>query len=166
MRILGIDPGLVNIGYAVWDDNDGWTIGEIHPQGEDDFEKMAAGGDAIANLLETYRPHAVGVEKVFTKAGWRANLLPAAGAFIALYEAARFRGSVLSGSVLSGCALFEIPPTEAWAAFTGTGRRNRHKARVLKVAQGLVGEQVGQHEADAMAVASAVKRRLETNADV
>lgn len=128
MRILGIDPGLTRLGVGVVDTSAGRTVTlvyagvirtvpEIAPH-----RRLASIFEGIEQIIATYHPAAVAVERVFAQANVRSVTGTSQAAGVAMLAAAR-----------AHLPLGLHSPSEVKAAVTGDGRAN--KAAVQKMVQ-------------------------------
>ncbi|MDQ3734876.1 MAG: crossover junction endodeoxyribonuclease RuvC [Actinomycetota bacterium] len=123
MRVLGIDPGLTRCGYAVIDGSPGRSPSAITysvvrtPPGAELGERLMELSDAIAEVIRTYQPEVLAVERVFSQHNVRTVMGTGQAAGVAILAAAR-----------AGIAVAMYTPTEVKAAVTGSG--NAEKAQV------------------------------------
>lgn len=123
--ILGLDPGLARLGFAVLKRNFSSPI--ILDVGCFETDKKMSTGerlnlisDKIIYLIEKYKPDAVAVEKLFFSKNVKTALTVAEARGVIIYTA----------STLS-CKIFEFSPQEVKIAATGQGRAD--KAQVQKM---------------------------------
>ena len=126
MRVLGIDPGLTRCGVGVVEGEPGRTLAAVAV----DVVRTAAGidlalrllqiQDAIVDWLETYRPDAVAVERVFTQANVRTVMGTAQASGVALAAAAGY-----------GVPVVLYTPSEVKAAVTGSGRADKAQVTAM-----------------------------------
>lgn len=147
MRILGIDPGTIRVGWGVVDALGSRYVGVAHgvlecPPDEPPAERLAKALDAIAGILETYRPDAVAVEDGFAGPNPRAALRVGEGRGVALAAAGR-----------AGVPVTLYAPTVVKRAVAATGRAGKVSvARMVALLLGL--REVPESDAaDALAVA-------------
>ena len=123
MRVLGIDPGLTRCGYAIID---GWpgrapravTYSVLRTPPEAELgQRLLTLSDAIAELITTYQPEVVAVERVFSQHNVRTVMGTGQAAGIAILAATR-----------AGIPVALHTPSEVKAAVTGSG--NADKAQV------------------------------------
>ncbi|PXY23691.1 crossover junction endodeoxyribonuclease RuvC [Prauserella coralliicola] len=135
MRVLGVDPGLTRCGLGVVDGGLGRTVTCVAvdvvrtPPDADLAGRLLQVSDAVEEWLDTYRPEAVAVERVFSQHNVRTVMGTAqAGGVVALSAARR------------GLPVAFHTPSEVKAAVTGSGRADKAQVtgmvtRLLKLAQ-------------------------------
>ncbi|MDQ0381949.1 crossover junction endodeoxyribonuclease RuvC [Amycolatopsis thermophila] len=142
MRVLGVDPGLTRCGLGVVDGGTGRTVSCVAvdvvrtPVGDPLERRLLAVADAVEHWLDTYRPQAVAVERVFSQHNVRTAMGTAqAGGVVALAAARR------------GLPVVFHTPSEVKAAVTGSGRAD--KAQVTGMVTRLLGLAQAPRPADA-----------------
>ncbi|WP_115944737.1 crossover junction endodeoxyribonuclease RuvC [Amycolatopsis thermalba] len=132
MRVLGVDPGLTRCGLGVVDGGTGRTVScvavdVVRTPVDDTLERrLLAVSDAVERWLDTYRPEAVAIERVFSQHNVRTAMGTAqAGGVVALAAARR------------GLPVVFHTPSEVKAAVTGSGRAD--KAQVTGMVTRLLG---------------------------
>ncbi|MBK1788086.1 crossover junction endodeoxyribonuclease RuvC [Prauserella cavernicola] len=135
MRVLGVDPGLTRCGLGVVDGGLGRTVSCVAvdvvrtPADADLAVRLLEVSDAVEHWLDTYRPQAVAVERVFSQHNVRTAMGTAqAGGVVALSAARR------------GLPVVFHTPSEVKAAVTGSGRADKAQVtgmvtRLLKLAE-------------------------------
>lgn len=120
MRVLGVDPGLTRCGLGVVDGGLGRAITCVAvdivrtPSDEDLPTRLLTLSNAVEEWLETYRPEAVAVERVFSQHNVRTVMGTAqVGGVVALNAARRDLPVVFH------------TPSEVKAAVTGSGRADK-----------------------------------------
>lgn len=126
MRVLGIDPGLTRCGYAIIDGSPGrapravtYSVLRTPPDAELG-ERLLAISDAIAELISTYLPDVVAVERVFSQHNVRTVMGTGQAAGVAILEATR-----------AGVAVAMYTPTEVKAAVTGSGNADKGQVSAM-----------------------------------
>ncbi|WP_199434854.1 crossover junction endodeoxyribonuclease RuvC [Qaidamihabitans albus] len=149
MRVLGVDPGLTRCGLGVVDGGLGRTItcvavDVVRTDADADVAaRLLRISDTVEEWLDTYRPGAVAVERVFSQHNVRTVMGTAqAGGVVALSAARR------------GLPVVFHTPSEVKAAVTGSGRADKAQVtgmvtRLLK----LVEKPSPADAADALALA-------------
>lgn len=135
MRVLGVDPGLTRCGVGVVEGAIGRPLRAVAV----DVVRTAASDDlgsrlvqierALDEWLDTYRPDAVAVERVFAQHNVRTVMGTAQASGIAVVAAAR-----------RGIPVALHTPSEVKAAVTGSGRADKAQvttmvARILKLGE-------------------------------
>ncbi|NPA15268.1 MAG: crossover junction endodeoxyribonuclease RuvC [Deferribacteres bacterium] len=140
MRVLGIDPGSVRLGYAVFDGEALVDCGTVSLSG-DMRERAYAAYRSIAEVLRRFAVSQVAMEKVFY--GKNAS---------SLIKLAQCRGAVLAALGEAGVELFEYHPSEVKKAITGNG--SAPKSQVMWMVKALFSiDDLKSDAADAVAVA-------------
>ncbi|SFB22758.1 Holliday junction endonuclease RuvC [Amycolatopsis marina] len=135
MRVLGVDPGLTRCGLGVVDGGTGRSVACVAvdvvrtPADADLAIRLLRISEAVEHWLDTYRPQAVAVERVFSQHNVRTVMGTAqTGGIVALAAARR------------GLPVVFHTPSEVKAAVTGSGRADKAQVtimvtRLLKLAQ-------------------------------
>jgi crossover junction endodeoxyribonuclease RuvC len=142
MRVLGIDPGLTRCGIGVVDvapDRRATLVyvGVVHtPPATDLGERLLSVSTAIREVLATYHPTAMAVERVFAQHNLRTVMGTAQASGIALALGAEF-----------GLTVGLHTPSEVKAAITGYG--SAQKAQVGAMVARVLGLDAVPRPADA-----------------
>jgi crossover junction endodeoxyribonuclease RuvC len=128
-RILGIDPGLRNTGFAVLD-HDSRAVryvasGAIKTGSGELPQRIGAIVTGILTLIDEYHPTVAAIEKVFVNVNPQSTLL--------LGQA---RGAALSGLVLRELPVFEYTALQVKQAVVGHGKA--HKSQVQEMVKRLL----------------------------
>lgn len=132
MRVLGVDPGLTRCGIGVVDTAGGRRLSVAHvsvvttPRDLPLERRLLVLEQAIENIVETWRPDRVSIERVFSQHNVRTAMGTAQAGAVAVLIAAR-----------RGIAVSWRTPTEVKAAVTGSGRAD--KAQVTAMVMRLLG---------------------------
>lgn len=116
MRILGIDPGYAIVGYGVVNVENGryfpLEYGAITTRAGDDFGlRLKEIYEGMTELLDTFRPQAAAVEKLY----FTNNKTTGIGV-------AEARGVILLTLAQAGVPLYEYTPMQVKQAVTGYGK--------------------------------------------
>ncbi|MFL6055909.1 MAG: crossover junction endodeoxyribonuclease RuvC [Actinoallomurus sp.] len=142
MRVLGVDPGLTRCGVGVVDGAPGAqlrlvTVDVIRTSPDDELGTRLIGLErGLERLLDTFRPDAVAVERVFSQ-----------------HNVSTVIGTAQAGAIAIACgARRGLPvalhtPSEAKAAVTGNGRAD--KAQVTSMVTRLLRLDTPPRPADA-----------------
>lgn len=148
MIILGIDPGLAIVGWAVLESVRGNTrpiaYGAITTPAHTDIEKrLVMIEEDLAKIIEKYKPDEVAIEELF----FNTNSTTA----IAVAEA---RGVILLTSHKAGVKIYEYTPLQVKSAVVGYGKAEKHQviAMVTSILK-LPGPPKPDDTADAVAIA-------------
>ncbi|MGH3446473.1 MAG: crossover junction endodeoxyribonuclease RuvC [Nocardioidaceae bacterium] len=126
MRVLGVDPGLTRCGLGVVEGTLGKPLSAV---AVDCVRTSADGtlGDRLLRIdagvdewIETYRPDAVAVERVFSQHNVRTVMGTAQASGVAIVAAARH-----------GIPVALHTPSEAKAAVTGSGRADKAQVTTM-----------------------------------
>lgn len=142
MRVLGVDPGLTRCGLGVVDGAPGrrLTLVEVsvaRSASDDPLEqRLLVIEDALNAVLDTTKPDAVAVERVFSQHNVRTVM-----------GVAQVSGVVLAAAARRGLPVALHTPSEVKAAVTGQGRAD--KAQVGAMVARLLGLSEAPKPADA-----------------
>lgn len=148
MRILGIDPGLANVGYGIIDysENDCKLLayGVIKTASKESLGRRLAKIYAeTRKLVEQFQPEAVALEQIF----FAANLKTAV-------QVAQARGVIILATNEIGLSLHEYAPLQIKLAITGYGRSEKERMqKMVKDILHLTGARIPDDAADALAAA-------------
>lgn len=138
-RVLGVDPGSRNLGYAVLDKVGSQlhvvTYGVIRVKGEMS-ERLLAISQGLDEVISKTKPQALAIEKVFF----------AKNAVSAL-KLGQARGVALLSAARAGLTISEYNPTEIKSTVAGFGRAD--KDQVAKMLRLLLGKDLTFETADA-----------------
>jgi crossover junction endodeoxyribonuclease RuvC len=146
--VLGIDPGTARTGYGVVS-REGSTLRLVDFGCFETIDDRALGArlllihEAVTDLIETWSPEAVGVERLF----FNKNVQTA-------FAVGQARGVVLLAAAQHGLPVFEHGPHEVKLAVTGYGRASKDQvARMVQVLLAMTELPRPDDAADALAVA-------------
>ncbi len=144
MRIMGIDPGSLCMGYGIIDENEhpmGW--GRITVPGKLSLAQRAARFfSAVDEIISEERIEVVAIEEVFYGKDVKA-----------LLKLAHCRGAVMASLAMREIPVYEYTPAEVKQAVVGYGRATKEQVKLM--IQQILGidETLTSDEADALAVA-------------
>lgn len=147
MRILGIDPGSISMGFAVIEEI-GSSIkpivyGSTAIKTKELSEKLLMVRKEVLRLLKEYKPQAVGIEKLFFSKNKKTA-----------FEVAQARGAILVSLTESGLPIYEFTPGEIKLAVTNYGSADKEMVRKMVCRLLALPEIDGDdNAADALAVA-------------
>ena len=129
MRILGIDPGIATIGFAVVDANKGKhqliKCGVITTPAH---TKLSSRLELIyqdaCSLLNTFRPDAVSIEELFFNTNLTTGISVAHG-----------RGVLLLACQQAGVKIYEYTPLQVKQSVCGYGRADKKQVQAMVKAQ-------------------------------
>ena len=121
MRILGIDPGLAIVGWAVLESGRGVlrpiAFGAITTPAHTDIEaRLCMIKNDLEELIDKYSPDEVAIEELF----FNTNITTG----IAVAEA---RGVILCTAYSKGVKIFEYTPLQVKQAVVGYGKAEKHQ---------------------------------------
>ena len=145
-RILGIDPGSRNTGFAVIDSDGKHSVrvasGCIRVGEHPWPERLGLIFDQVAAIVAEYQPHEMAVEQLIFARDPTAAL-----------KIGQARGAVLCAGLKGGTVVHEYSPKSVKLAVVGSGGADKaqvqHMVRVLLA----LSETPGEDEADALAIA-------------
>jgi crossover junction endodeoxyribonuclease RuvC len=160
MRVLGVDPGLTRCGIGVVDGSPGRRLALVHvevvrtPADLDLASRLLVIERGIELVLDTVRPDAVAVERVFAQHNVRTVMGTAQAGALAIVAAAR-----------RGIPVALHTPSEVKASVTGHGRADKDQvaAMVMRLL-GLAETPRPADAADALALAICHLWRGDTSA--
>lgn len=148
MIVLGIDPGTARTGYGIVS-RDGSALRMVDYGCLETIDDRPLGArlllihEGISDLIETWRPQAIGVERLF----FNKNVQTA----IAVAQA---RGVVLFTAAQHGLPVVELGPHEVKLAVTGYGRATKDQVqRMVQLLLAMAELPRPDDAADALAVA-------------
>lgn len=126
MRVLGVDPGLTRCGVGIVEALPARRVRLVHVEVVRTAPSMELGGRLLAihhrirELIDTYEPNAVAVERVFSQANVRTVMGTAQAGGVAVLAAS-----------LSGLPVELHTPSEVKAAVTGSGRAGKAQVTTM-----------------------------------
>ena len=148
MIVLGIDPGTARTGYGLVS-REGSALRMVDHGCIETIDDRPLGArlllihEALVDLIETYRPDVVGVERLF----FNRNVQTASAV-------GQARGVVLLAAAQHGLPVFEHGPHEVKLAVTGYGRASKDQVqRMVQIVLSLAEPPRPDDAADALAVA-------------
>jgi crossover junction endodeoxyribonuclease RuvC len=126
MRVLGVDPGLTRCGVGVVEGQLGRQLDAVAvdvvrtPADLSIAERLVRIEVVLGEWIETHRPDAVAVERVFSQHNVRTVMGTAQVSGVALVVAAR-----------RGIPVAMHTPSEVKAAVTGSGRADKHQVTTM-----------------------------------
>ncbi len=145
-RILGIDPGSISTGYSIIE-SDGHTnryiaSGQINTASLNSVERLATIYDGVADIIETYQPSMMIVEKVFMSKN--------ADSALKLGQA---RGVAICAGVKAGLAVHEYSARFVKKTITGNGAADKRQVKYMACRLLSIAERDQNDESDALAIA-------------
>jgi crossover junction endodeoxyribonuclease RuvC len=146
MRVLGIDPGLRNLGWGVIEMAGSRLShvanGIIHSEGEDLAQRLLSLHTALAAVVALYAPEAAAVEQTFVNKDAVATL-----------KLGQARGIALLVPAQAGLAVGEYAPNAVKKAVVGVGHADKGQVAHMVRFQLPGVDLAGPDAADALAVA-------------
>jgi crossover junction endodeoxyribonuclease RuvC len=145
-RILGLDPGSRVTGFGVIDSAGSASryvaSGTIQVRGPSLADRLKVIFDGVLELVDSYRPERLAVEKVFVYRNVDSAL-----------KLGQARGAAICAAVSRGLRVYEYGPTAVKQAIVGRGHAEKQQIQhMVTVLLGLPGEP-GPDAADALAIA-------------
>ena len=147
MRVLGIDPGTIALGYGVIEGPQGTRLvdcGVLRMSSRTPVEaRLVALFDGISRLIEAHQPEEMAVEEPFAGINVRSAFMIGRAQAIAILAAARYHVPVSYYS-----------PAEVKRHVSGYGRGDKQQVRTMVMLElGQKEEGVGTDATDALAIA-------------
>lgn len=125
MRIIGIDPGYAIVGFGILDyDCNEFTVvdfGAITTPAGAPFElRLKSIYDDMCEILDTYNPEEMGIEKLFFNTNQKTGI-----------DVAQARGVTLLPAVQRGIKISEYTPLQVKQAVVGYGRAEKKQVQEL-----------------------------------
>lgn len=148
MRILSIDPGYERVGTAVIEKNSGKKEKLIYSdclrtkKNTDFNERLCAIGNRSKEILETYKPDVLAIERLYFNTNQKTAL-----------SVAETRGVIVYLAKQQGLTVYEYTPSQVKIAVSGYGKST--KAQIAKMVPKLIGvdrENLLDDEYDAIAI--------------
>lgn len=124
MKILGIDPGSVRIGYGVIETGRDLALidyGVIEIKRKESKKLIAEAATALLKLLKKHRPDLIGIEKLYFMKNVKTCI-----------EVAQTRGALILQANNTGVPILELSPSEVKLSVAGYGLAD--KKAVAKMA--------------------------------
>jgi len=139
--VLGVDPGIAQMGLAVVARRDRravlvWADTVRTSADLDEASRLRAVAAAVREAIDEHRPQSVAIERV----AWNKNQVSA-------LQVARATGAAMVVAAEAGLAVEEYSPSEVKSAITGMG--NADKRQVQQALQRIHGLQAVPRQADA-----------------
>ncbi len=149
MKILGIDPGSINCGYALIQKTDAHnnikylSSGRIVVSAKKDlYIRIKEIYSSLTEVISEYKPDEIVIEKIFFAKGTKSAL-----------SLGHIRGVVLLAAALSGLPIYEYSALEVKKSVVGYGRADKNQ--VQKMVKEILGinNALSKDSADAVALA-------------
>ncbi|MDX2166589.1 MAG: crossover junction endodeoxyribonuclease RuvC [Deltaproteobacteria bacterium] len=145
LRILGVDPGTIVLGWGVIESAAGRVqriaSGTLRCQGAR-ADRLAAICDAMQGLCEEHRPHALSLEQTFVGD----NVQSA-------FRLGEARGAVMVAASRARLTVAEYSPAQIKVAVAGSGRASKPQMQLMVGRLLAVAEALAEDEADALGAA-------------
>jgi crossover junction endodeoxyribonuclease RuvC len=148
LRVLGIDPGIAIVGFGFIDKIGSKLVpvqyGSIQTEAHTDPGiRLKEVYDAAVQLIETYKPDAIAIEKLF----FNRNVTTA-------FTVGEARGVILLAGVQAGLQVAEYTPLQVKQAVVGYGKAEKHQVQeMVKILLKLSVVPKPDDVADALAIA-------------
>lgn len=125
VRILGIDPGYAIVGYGVLDYSGGrFSIvgfGAITTSADMDFNRrLKVIYDDMTEIIETYKPDEMGIEKLFFNTNEKTAI-----------DVAQARGVTLLPAIMRNIPIYEYTPLQVKCSIVGYGRAEKKQVQEM-----------------------------------
>ncbi len=125
MRILGIDPGYAIVGFGILEYNGrSFTVvnfGAITtPAGMDFSQRLVTVYRDMKQILETYKPDAMSVEKLFFNTNHKTAI-----------DVAQARGVILLAAQECGVPVYEYTPLQVKSSIVGYGKAEKKQVQEM-----------------------------------
>jgi crossover junction endodeoxyribonuclease RuvC len=154
MRVLGIDPGTINVGYGIVDEDDGeivmvsYGVVKLSPKLSME-QKLHTLYQKISELVSLYTPTIAAIEEPFV-----------AGNVKSAFAIGRAQAIAMLVAVNNGLAVFRYLPTEVKQQVTGYGNGSKEQVQeMVKIQLSLSEPVLSPDAADALAIAICHIRR-------
>ncbi|MHC4870794.1 MAG: crossover junction endodeoxyribonuclease RuvC [Planctomycetota bacterium] len=148
MKVIGIDPGTISVGFGVVEDVKGKLVyrdsGTVSCKNEDDLAKrLVAIHQALQVVIREWQPDYAAIETVFFGKNVNSAIKIGEGRGVALLSAAEAEVEIVG-----------YEPTTVKKSVCGNGRAGKEQiAQMVKVLLGLKKAPDTDHESDALAMA-------------
>ncbi len=147
MKILGVDPGLAEIGYGVVEE-DGNSLSQIEfgllrtSSEKSDLERLNIVFEELTKIIKRLEPEQMAVEELFFNKNAKTAI-----------RVGQARGVILLAGSRAGIPVFEYTPLEVKQAVVGHGRAEKMQVQqMVKTLLGLAEIPASEDAADALAV--------------
>ena len=150
MRILGIDPGLANIGWGVLDKEGSQYIyvqdGTIITDSCDSLkDRLNIIYDNLVSIIDKFRPNVASIESIYFAKNKKTAI-----------SVAESRGAIILTLALQNIDFYEYTPIQVKNAISGFGRIKKFQVKyVIRILLGMNSNFVftSEHSSDALALA-------------
>lgn len=149
MRVLGVDPGTVNMGYGIVEENSASVLTMIDcgvvsvPQRAPVEQRLCLMYEGLRDLIDKFKPDEVAVEEPFVAGNVRAAMAIGRAQAVAILAATQAKIQV-----------YRYMPTQVKQLVTNYGRSSKEQVQqVVKLQLGVTGLPAASDAADALAVA-------------
>lgn len=148
MVILGIDPGIVRVGYAVLETSGEIRVAEcglISVKSKDKIERLAEIAKKIKDIVRKWKIDALSIEKLFFFKNAKTAM-----------DVAEARGAIILTAVEAGLKVYEYTPLEVKQRVTGFGRADKKQVeKMVRILTKLETPHLADDVIDAVAIALA-----------
>ena len=149
MRVLGVDPGTLNMGFGVVEERGGSNLAMIGcgvlcvPQKMPIEERLRVLHEGLTKMIQEYNPEVMALEEPFVAGNARSALAIGRAQAVAILAAGQAR-----------LPIFRYMPTQVKQLVTSYGRSSKDQVQqVVKLQLGVVDLPAAHDAADALAVA-------------
>jgi crossover junction endodeoxyribonuclease RuvC len=149
LRVLGVDPGTLNMGYGIVEEQGGGNIKMLGcgvicvPQKMPIEERLSVLHEGLTRMISQYKPEAVALEEPFVAGNARSALAIGRAQAVAMLAAGQAK-----------LPIFRYMPTQVKQLVTSYGRSSKDQVQqVVKLQLGVTDLPEAHDAADALAVA-------------
>ncbi len=149
MRVLGVDPGTLNMGYGIVEEQGGGNIKMLGcgvicvPQKMPIEERLCVLHEGLTRMISQYKPEVMALEEPFVAGNARSALAIGRAQAVAMLAAGQAK-----------LPIFRYMPTQVKQLVTSYGRSSKDQVQqVVKLQLGVIDLPEAHDAADALAVA-------------
>ena len=152
LKVLGIDPGTIHLGYGLIEDDDGDQVARDY--GSLDFksslpaeERLYQVHSHLMNMIGMFRPDEIAIEEPFMGQGQNRFVGPA-------FAVGQAQAAVLIAAVSQGVPVFRYPPAQIKSSVADHGAASKEQVlTMVSITLGLDEETLKYDASDALAIA-------------
>ncbi len=152
VKVLGIDPGTIHLGYGLLEESDGEL--HVHDYGSLDFksslpveERLYQIHSHLMNMIGMFSPDEIAIEEPFMGQGANRFVGPA-------FAVGQAQAAVLIAAVSQGVPVFRYPPAQVKASVADHGAASKEQVLIMvSITLALEEEPLSYDASDALAIA-------------
>lgn len=160
LKILGIDPGTIHLGYGLIEESEGEILARDY--GALDFksslpveERLYQVHSHLMNMIGMFRPDEIAIEEPFMGQGANRFVGPA-------FAVGQAQAAVLIAAVSQGVPVFRYPPAQIKSSVADHGAASKEQVMTMvSITLGLDEESLTYDTSDALAIALCHLRQRE-----